>query len=194
MRLFQSYFQTLCVIWQFANLEEPNELLVFPRLVCERFFCSDEFRKRQPHQQPKIPAKSKKDWTNNFSIIFAWEAMKMSLILLESVGSSAAVLQQCWAAVTNWINIFKRCFWVTKNNTFCYSFGLRWWFFFGGNALYRGSSKNISSPPTKKIINKEPILRGLRWSHPPRVLRGVICIEIRDVGNKHFNLLITLVS
>ena len=92
MRLFQSYFQTLYVIWQFANLEEPNELLVFPRFVCERFFCSDEFRKCQPHQQPKIPAKSKKDWTNNFSIIFAWEAMKMSLILLESVGSSAAVL------------------------------------------------------------------------------------------------------
>ena len=92
MRLFQSYFQTLCVIWQFANLEEPNELLVFPRFVCERFFCSDEFRKCQPHQQPKIPAKSKKDLTNNFSIIFAWEAMKMSLILLESVGSSVELL------------------------------------------------------------------------------------------------------
>ena len=28
---FLKFFHTLCLIGQFANLEEPNELLVFPR-------------------------------------------------------------------------------------------------------------------------------------------------------------------
>ena len=43
---FLKFFHTLCLIGQFANLEEPNELLVFPRgLFVNVFFCFDEFRK-----------------------------------------------------------------------------------------------------------------------------------------------------
>ena len=37
---FLKFFHTLCLIGQFANLEEPNELLVFPRGLFVNVFFS----------------------------------------------------------------------------------------------------------------------------------------------------------